>query len=841
MSDNYIYPKIDRLRRKLLDLGRANPLINPRLTAKSKKVFRLVNDQAQLILRCLANQCHLRFKALPPLDLIPPEETTEAFQKAMTLARLTDSDYLASLVKLNDLEPAQASLEEEKLERALKDRVRDSLGLKPSAPQKTPTCQEHAEKHGLNPDYDLPATTLKTLPKPKDRDIQTLFWPEEFDRKLKGLMDECRRMEEETGVNSLKVIFGFLDWIDENHESYFSPLTMTQARLEKKSGRRGLEYLIYADDDDCEVNFVLAEKLRLERGLELPELTLGEDGTPDLELFFQEISEIAPPNIKWRVRRQVAVGVFPSSGMNMYEDLAEDKHDFERLPLIKKFFGGFASGPEMFAADYNLEDNLADNQLSDLVLDADVSQSSTLIDLRAGRDLAVEGPPGSGKSQTIVNAIAGALFENKTVLFVAEKMAALEVVKSRLEAIGLGEFLLPLQVQRSTRQQVIQSIRTRCFMSPPKLNSDLALAPRGYRENRDILKDYVKFIGQVFGQTELTFYDLVGWALNRLAILDKAPEAFKKPPFMEGAPNWSKADLAEIVSAAKDTAKAYQEADASPWRHLELVSQVSHFEVEEILKLAEKAAEALTITEGWRRDLSFGLGEKPASELIKLESFWRAFSQLSAGLNQNFLVWVLEDKNYPVARYYYERIATYRQNAQSLTASLVGASPKEANDLATLLALGQKENLKTFDLKVLEAEIIAEETRLATLAQLLASQKKSGAWLKIVGFSSLEASDPVVLRQKIASAATELERLTALIERFMAQRKALAFLGLNSLDQVELKTLAADLAVAEKELENLHSLLERYAALDQILQRRSLSWAELEPASLKITLAKTTE
>ncbi len=84
------------------------------------------------------------------------------------------------------------------------------------------------------------------------------------------------------------------------------------------------------------------------------------------------------------------------------------------------------------------------------------SQFSTLVDIADGKNLAVEGPPGTGKSQTIVNAIAAAILEGKRVLFVAEKMAALEVVKSRLEAIGLGEFILPLQAERSTREQVIE-------------------------------------------------------------------------------------------------------------------------------------------------------------------------------------------------------------------------------------------------------------------------------------------------------------------------------------------------------------------------------------------------
>ena len=97
-------------------------------------------------------------------------------------------------------------------------------------------------------------------------------------------------------------------------------------------------------------------------------------------------------------------------------------------------------------------------------MDADSSQFSALVDIGEGKNLAIEGPPGTGKSQTIVNAIAAALSEGKKVLFVAEKLAALNVVKARLEAVGLGEFLLPLQAEKSTREQVMELIRTRLDM-----------------------------------------------------------------------------------------------------------------------------------------------------------------------------------------------------------------------------------------------------------------------------------------------------------------------------------------------------------------------------------------
>ena len=79
-----------------------------------------------------------------------------------------------------------------------------------------------------------------------------------------------------------------------------------------------------------------------------------------------------------------------------------------------------------------------------LVVDADSSQFLSLMKVASGQNIALEGPPGSGKSQTIVNLIANAISQNKKVLFVAQKGTALEVVLSRMAALNLDSLVLPL-------------------------------------------------------------------------------------------------------------------------------------------------------------------------------------------------------------------------------------------------------------------------------------------------------------------------------------------------------------------------------------------------------------
>ena len=145
----------------------------------------------------------------------------------------------------------------------------------------------------------------------------------------------------------------------------------------------------------------------------------------------------------------------------MYHDLDPNQPDFPKSQIVQSLLGGSnADSASPFADEYEVDHPNIEGKVPCLVMDANSSQFSTLVDIAEGKNLAVEGPPGTGKSQTIVNAIAAALAEGKKILFVAEKLAALNVVKSRLEAVGLGEFLFAAAGgEIATREQVITWVR----------------------------------------------------------------------------------------------------------------------------------------------------------------------------------------------------------------------------------------------------------------------------------------------------------------------------------------------------------------------------------------------
>ena len=124
----------------------------------------------------------------------------------------------------------------------------------------------------------------------------------------------------------------------------------------------------------------------------------------------------------------------------------------------------------------------ADPEHQYLVLDADSSQHAAVDAVRAGAHLVVKGPPGTGKSQTIVNLIASLAAEGKSTLFVAEKRAAIDAVLTRLDRLGLGDLVLDAYDgptnKRATAQQFARSLDA-------ALENDAPVADRTTGELRD--------------------------------------------------------------------------------------------------------------------------------------------------------------------------------------------------------------------------------------------------------------------------------------------------------------------------------------------------------------------
>lgn len=347
----FVSGKIEELRKRLIDGSRRNPLINVPFRANSRNNLRVIDELPDVLRYRLANKQEMRLVPLPALEEPLPDEETNAFQEALTAARHNDETYVEEIAAIDTNRSDAADLEEQ-AERALKDRVREILGLPPRQTRDRPSFAAHARAHGIRPDYDLPRPEdSHDDGRHDDDDIQTLLLPDRLSRTAKALYERARSYERETGVNVLQTVFGLLEWQPPGESKPFvSPLVQIETRIIRRQSPTGAEFFLTGETEPV-INTSLALKLEIEHGLKLPEYE-GDD----VEAYFEKVAGSAPKGWTWRVRREVAVGIFPSSKIAMYHDLDPNKTEIARAPLVAKLLGTTAAGIGGYAEDYEPDD-----------------------------------------------------------------------------------------------------------------------------------------------------------------------------------------------------------------------------------------------------------------------------------------------------------------------------------------------------------------------------------------------------------------------------------------------------------------------------------------------------
>ena len=505
-----INDRIETLRPKLLDLTKRNPLLSAKFSNRSNTVIRVVDELPQQLFDTLGEVSKpMRIVPLPPLNEHPKDEGTKEFQNRLSEALATDEVYLTAIDEIDhDSEEAAGLLIAE--ERKLRDRIREELGMPERQTKDSPNLVKHARNHGILPSYDLP------LPEEShddgrhdDADIQTLLLPEVLERKLTMIVSANRSWEQETGILVLQAAFGFVEWRDSAaSKSSFAPLILIPIEIEKKRKPGGVEFIISARGDAPQLNLVLLELMKKQFSVSLPEYKEAQS----VEDYIASIKEIDTEALKLKPRRQVAMGVFPSARLAMWNDLDTTEWNFEDNEAVSSIFGGSEErGASPFENEEEIDDLSRHLTVPYEVLISDSSQFAAIAHIVNGNNLALQGPPGTGKSQTIVNTIATMLNEGKKVLFVAEKTAALEVVFSRLKALYLHDFVLPLQATKSSKAKVIQSIDERINVASTKNPSELdeQLIPK-LRIKKSEIKKYIDFISSDYGSSGMTAHDVIG-------------------------------------------------------------------------------------------------------------------------------------------------------------------------------------------------------------------------------------------------------------------------------------------------------------------------------------------
>ncbi|MBZ5706771.1 MAG: DUF4011 domain-containing protein [Acidobacteriia bacterium] len=375
-------------------------------------------------------------------------------------------------------------------------------------------AKDHAIELGWDTDCDL--GSLDEPPR-----MRVLAYQDDLDRTAKKITTTARTSIEESGANMLYLCFAFLEWKDSaTVQASHAPLLIMPVTIEREKAPRnqGWVYQIQYSGEDLTTNLSLVEKMKRDFAVSVPHLR--EEDTPSS--YADAVREAISNRPEWQVKNFLTLALLSFGKLLMFLDLDPArwpaKARITNHSVIKNLFEGVKTSSLTFPDEYPIDDEDLQMSVPRLFYDADSSQHSALIDALNGKNLVIEGPPGTGKSQSITNLIASALLKGKSVLFIAEKLAALEVVYRRLDAIGLGLFCLELHSHRTQKRELLNGLERRLsarntFGGAPNLEYKLSQA----KETKTQLNKYVRLLNMPHPQFGSTTFDII-WARHRAAM-----------------------------------------------------------------------------------------------------------------------------------------------------------------------------------------------------------------------------------------------------------------------------------------------------------------------------------
>ncbi|MFI5897701.1 DUF4011 domain-containing protein [Actinoplanes sp. NPDC051513] len=467
---------------------------------------------------------------------------------------------------------------------------------------------------------------------------------------LRRLMRKARQDFLDRGVDALHLAIGMLQWRDEDGTAFASPLLLVPVEL-TAAGPAGLPKLRGRDDDPV-VNPALTLRLRL-LGVELPAVeSLADLDVPE---FMTRVRAAISGREGWRAEETVLLSTFSFHKEAMYRDLHENEERILAHPLVRALAARDGEPAfEPIAADD--ADRAAPPEDVPLVLDADASQRACVAAASAGHSFVLDGPPGTGKSQTIANMIGCLLHAGKRVLFVSEKAAALEVVRNRLASAGLGDHLLELHSHKATRKEVARGLAT-ALDEPP--GAPPAREPSGdARDAREKLSAYAAAMNETREPLGASLHEILG----RCARLADVPAAPAPEPV-----TLTPEALRQVADAADQLARSWRPAalgEQFAWREV-----TEHDPLDSRLDRAEHALRELSGTAGRNATLAAGFGLARPSGAASLAALAEHAAQRPDGVADQ---WLTASSLRPVRRAAAERgrrLAGLRQAREAVRAA----------------------------------------------------------------------------------------------------------------------------------------------------------------------------
>ena len=337
----------------------------------------------------------------------------------------------------------------------------------------------------------------------------------ELQNALKYIYRTTRTSFEENGANSLFLALGMLKWYEtpKSEQPRYAPILLMPVDIIRRSGNN---YIIRKRDEDIILNITLVELLKQSFKISLDglkELPKDESGV-DVNQVFNIVRGVILEQKRWDVIEESMLGLFSFNKFVMWNDIHSNADKLKENVIVASLIENRDKQDiDIEGVDArNIDKESAPMDFA-IPLDVDSSQMEAIVESGRGRSFILHGPPGTGKSQTITNMIANALYQGKRVLFVAEKMAALSVVQSRLEKINLAPFCLELHSNKATKKHFLEQMDE--VLKVTKIKSPEEYAKRSnelYNERKELIS-YMEALHRK-SSNGLSLYDCISEYLS---------------------------------------------------------------------------------------------------------------------------------------------------------------------------------------------------------------------------------------------------------------------------------------------------------------------------------------
>ena len=346
-------------------------------------------------------------------------------------------------------------------------------------------------------------------------DVKTSKRPKELQKALKHLRYRANTSIEEQGSNILYLAFGLLKWKEreDSAQIFYAPLILVPVKLTVESLTSPYKLSLY--EDEIVVNPTLVYKLENDFGIVLPDFDVTHD---EIETYFCKIENLVETQ-RWSVERCVNLTILSFLKINMYRDLERNEDKLNANAIISAIVG--EQPPLQIPDELNNYDHDKNERPIDTfqVVDADSSQQDAILLSKKGISFVLQGPPGTGKSQTITNIIAEAIADGKKVLFVSEKVAALQVVYNRLAKVGLADFCFSLHSHKAKKKEILHELANSISLNRKKVREEALHELTVLEKKRQELNDYQLQLHTPCSKLNVSIFDING----RLAKLEQTP------------------------------------------------------------------------------------------------------------------------------------------------------------------------------------------------------------------------------------------------------------------------------------------------------------------------------